>query len=107
MIQVQNIKAINKNSLLAICDVHIAPWRLTLKEVKIFQKGANRWISLPTKEVLKPGGEKIYVELISFDTEAIKDRFRHQIMEVIDKYLLDNPEMKEEDVIKFDDDLPF
>lgn len=107
VLEVQNIKAIQKGSLLAICDVRIVPWKLTLKEVKIFEKGVNRWIGLPSKEVALPTGEKKYYELMAFDSEEIKNRFRDQIMEAVDTFLEKNPDMKPEDVIKFDDDLPF
>lgn len=107
MLEVQNITPINKGSLLAICDVHIVPWKLTLMEVKIFEKGANRWISLPSKEFITDTGEKKYAELITFDNDGIKNRFRNQIMGAIDKYLASNPEMVPEELIKQDDDLPF
>ena len=107
MIEVQNIRAINKNSLLASCDVHIIPWKMTLKEVKIFEKGANRWISLPSKEVINDMGAKNYIELISFDNEGVKNRFRSQVMGAIDKFLEGNPEMKPEEVVKEDDNFPF
>jgi hypothetical protein len=106
MIEVKNINPINKGSLLASCDVRIAPWKITLLEVKIFEKGANRWISLPSKEVVNAQGKR-YVELISFDNEAMKNRFRDQVMKSIDDYLLQNPEMKVEDVITESEDLPF
>jgi DNA-binding cell septation regulator SpoVG len=107
MIEVQNINAVGKGSLLATCDVHITPWKMTLHEVKIFEKGANRWLGLPAKEMTNGEGEKRYVELISFDNEAVKNRFRSQIMGAVDKFLKDNPEMKPEDVIKEQEDLPF
>ncbi len=107
MLEVKNINAINKGSLLATCDVRIVPWTITLHEVKIFEKGANRWIGLPAKELTTSTGEKKYVELISFDNENAKNRFRNQIMGAIDKFLAANPDMKPEDVIKEDEDLPF
>jgi len=107
MLNVENIKAINKGNLLATCDVHIQPWKMTLNEIKIFQKGANRWISLPAKELISDSGEKKYIELITFDNENVKNRFRNQIMGAIDKYLESNPEMKPEDLIKEDEELPF
>jgi hypothetical protein len=107
VIEIQNIKALNKGNLLAVCDVRIVPWKLTLKEIKIFQKGANRWINLPCKEVPLPSGETKYHELITFDNDGVKNRFRDQIMESVDKYLEENPDMKPEDVIKLEDDLPF
>ena len=107
MIEVQNINAVNKNSLLATCDVHIVPWKMTLHEVKIFEKGANRWLGLPAKEFTNNMGEKKYTELVTFDNEAVKNRFRSQIMGAIDKYLSENPDMKPEDAIKENDEMPF
>ena len=107
MIEVQNIFPVRKGSLLATCDVHIIPWKLTLHEVKIFEKGENRWIGMPARLNSNDGVEKKYVELVTFDSEGAKNAFRSQIMGAIDKYLLTNPDMKVEDVIKEDDSLPF
>ncbi len=107
MIEVQNINPINKGSLLAMCDVHIVPWKMTLHEVKIFEKGANRWIGMPAREFVNDAGEKKYVELLSFDNESVKNRFRSQVMGAIDKFLASNPEMKPEEVIKQTDEVPF
>lgn len=106
MIEVRNVEAIRKGSLLALCDVYIAPWKLTLKEVKIFQKGANRWLGLPSKEYVLPDGSKKFVELIEFDSETIKNRFRSEIMPAIDKFLETNPDLTPDDVIK-NEELPF
>jgi hypothetical protein len=107
MIEVQNINKIEKGSLLASCDVHIVPWQITFCEVKIFAKGSNRWITLPSREFTAPTGEKKYIELIHFDNEGVKNRFRNQIMGAIDKFLLANPDMKAEEAIKADDEVPF
>lgn len=107
MIEVTNINPVHKNSLLATCDVHIIPWKITLNEIKIFEKGANRWIGMPSREFVNDAGEKKYIELVTFDNDGIKNRFRNQIMAAIDKYLAGNPEMKMEDAIKETDDVPF
>lgn len=107
MIEILNINAINKGNLLASCDVHIVPWKLTLHEVKIFEKGANRWITMPSKQFTNDQGEIKYTELISFDGEAVKNRFRSQIMGAVDQFLALNPDMKPEDVIKETDEAPF
>ena len=58
MIEVENINAINKGTLLATCDVHIIPWKIRLHEVKIFEKGTNRWIGLPAREYMNDNNEK-------------------------------------------------
>lgn len=107
MLEVQNINAVDKGSLLATCDVHIVPWKMTLHEVKIFQKGANRWIGMPAKEFTNDMGEKKYTDLITFDNDGVKNRFRNQIMGAIDKFLSENPDMKPEPVVKEDDEMPF
>ena len=107
MLEVQNINPINKGTLLATCDVHIVPWKLTLHEVKVFVKGAQRWIGMPSKEFINDMGEKKYTDLISFDNDAVKNRFRSQIMGAIDRFMAENPDMKLEDVIKEDDIIPF
>ena len=107
MIEILNVQPIDKGMVLAKCDVHIIPWKMTLKEIMIFQKGAQRWITLPSKQFTNEEGQVKYSELVVFDNEAIKNRFRNQIMDAIDKYLEANPDMKQEDVIKQSDDLPF
>ncbi len=107
MLEVKNIQAINKGMLLAICDVRIVPWQFTLKEVKIFEKGASRWIGMPARDFTNDLGEKKYTELMEFDNDGVKNRFRSQIMGAIDKFLSENPDMKPEDVIKEDDGVPF
>lgn len=107
MLEVLNIHPIKKGSLLATCDVHIKPWQITLHDIKIFEKGANRWINLPSKEFVNDSGDKKFTELVTFDNDSVKNRFRNQIMGAIDKFLEANPEMKSEDVIKPDDNYPF
>ncbi len=107
MLQVKNINPVGKGNLVATCDVRIAPWKTTLKEVKIFEKGANRWLGLPSKEFINKDGEKKYVELVEFDDDNTRNRFKAQIMGAVDKFLAENPDMKPEDVIKEDEDLPF
>lgn len=106
MIEVLNIHAINKGNVLATCDVRIIPWQLTFCEVVIFQKGSSRWIALPSKTFQGDLGEIKYKEMIKFDSDAVKNRFRSQIMGAIDKYLEENPTMEAPPVIK-QAELPF
>ena len=107
LIEVLNIEKIEKGTLLAQCDVRIVPWKMTLIGVKIFEKGANRWVNLPSsKEVLADNTVK-YTELVAFDSDFIKRKFRDQVMAAIDKHIAENPEMKSEPVITDGGDLPF
>ena len=106
MLEILNINPINKGSLLASCDVHIVPWKMTMREVKVFEKAGRRWVRLPCREVINAMGEKNYIEVICFDTDAIKTRFTSQVTTAIDEYLLANPDMTPEDVIK-EEEIPF
>jgi hypothetical protein len=107
LIEVVNIQPVNKNSLLCKCDVHIIPWKMTIKEISVFEKGANRWIALPSRQSTDSMGQIKYHEQITFDSDAIKNRFRNQIMGAIDKFIAENPEMKVPDLIQPMDDLPW
>jgi hypothetical protein len=107
MIEISNICAVNKGSLLATCDIYIQPWDMELQEVKIFEKGQNRWLGMPSREFINNLGEKKYIELITFRKESTKNNFRRQIMTAVDKFLSENPDMTPVDVIKEDGDLPF
>lgn len=106
MIEIQNITPIHKGNILASCDVHIIPWKLTLHDILIFEKGDSRWITMPSKQVSGQNGEILYKELITFDNNASKKRFRDQIMEYVKAYLELNPSLTPEDVIK-EEDCPF
>lgn len=107
MIEIQNVEPINKGSLLAICDVHIIPWKMTLKEVRVFEKGAQRWVTLPSREFINSMNEKKYVELIAFDNEQVRNRFRQQVIDAVFKFLNDNPNLEPQDAIKMTDEVPF
>lgn len=106
MIEVTNVNSINKGSLLATCDVYILPWDMEICDVKIFTKGTNRWIGMPSKKTLSDGVEK-YSELIQFRKESTRNRFRNQIMTAIDKYIENNPNLEPQDLIKPTDEIPF
>jgi len=106
MFQVKNVEKIDKGSLLAQCDVHIEPWMLTLKEVKIFQKGQDIFLGMPSRFYEKDG-EKIYVELMEFDTPQVKKRFLAQVKSAVDSYLQENPTLDPEPVVQEDGTMPF
>jgi len=107
MIEIINIKAIRKGMLLGTCDVYIAPWDMEIMDVKIFEKGSNRWIGMPSKEIPNGDFEKKYVELIKFRKSATSNRFKEQILNAVKKELTANPNMEPIDAIKELGDFPF
>lgn len=107
MIEITNITPVNKGTLLATCDVYIQPWDMDLLEVKVFQKGSQRWIGMPSREFTNSMGEKKYIEQVTFRKDSTKNRFRSQISAAIDKFLEANPNMEMKPLINLDEPMPF
>lgn len=107
MIEVQNIEKIGKGSLMAKCEVYIKPWDLILKEVKIFQKGTSRWVSMPSRDYIDNEGNTKYMELIDFGSPSTRQRFKDQVEKAIKDYLKENPNMEAPPVVKESEEFPF
>lgn len=86
MFEINNIREINKGALKAVGDVRIPSLKMNLKEVKFFDKGDSRWVTLPSKEFVNELNERKYIELVTFDTPAMKTRFCEQILELFLNY---------------------
>lgn len=106
MIKVFNVYPVHKGDLLASCSVHIEPWKLKIHKVMVFQKGLNRWVSMP-REKYESNGETKYSDLLEFDDAAATKRFRDQIIAAIDEYIQKNGDLTPEDIIKANDPFPF
>lgn len=106
MIEIFNINPIYKGDLLASCSVEIKPWKLKIHGIVVFQKGSQRWISLP-REKYEVNGETKYKDLMEFTDQGAAKRFRDQIMEAVDAYVAKNGDLMPEDVIKENDPFPF
>ncbi len=106
MIEIFNIQPIHKGDLLASCSVEIRPWKLKIHKVTVFQKGVQRWISLP-RDKYESNGETKYTDLLEFTDNGAKGRFRDQILEAVDAYMNKNGDLVPEDVIKETDPFPF
>lgn len=106
MIDIINVKPINKGDILASLSVKIKPWKLTFHEIMVVQKGANRWVNLPSRKY-ESNGETKYQKLMEFDDAATEKRFRDQVMSAVDAYIMKNGDLQPEDVIKEDDYCPF
>jgi len=106
MIEISNVNPINKGDVLASVSVHIRPWKLKIHEVVVFQKGQNRWVSLPSRKY-EVHGETKYAKQMEFDDSSAEKRFRDQIMEAVDQYMEANNGLNAENVIKEDEPFPF
>lgn len=106
MIEVISVNPINKGDMLASVSVYIAPWKLKIHKVGVFQKGENRWVSLPKEKYETRDGETKYTPILEFNDNGVEKRFRDQIMQAVDDYIYRNGELKPEDVVK-DEPFPF
>ncbi len=106
MIEIFNIRTIHKGDLVASCSVEIKPWRLKIHKITVLQKGMNRWVSLP-RERYESNGETKYADLMEFTDAGASSRFRDQILEAIDRYILEHGDLLPEDIIKEHEPFPF
>jgi hypothetical protein len=72
----------------------------------VVQKGANRWVNLPSRKY-EANGETKYQKLMEFDDAATEKRFRDQIMKAVDEYTERNGDLVPEDVIRENQSFPF
>lgn len=107
MIEIEDIEPINKGALLAKCNVHIKPWKLRLHEVKIFERGAERFLGMPSQTYEGADGSIKYKELVTFDNSFSRKRFFEQVLAAIDAYIETNPDLEPEPLIKEDEEAPF
>jgi DNA-binding cell septation regulator SpoVG len=76
---IDNPKLINRGSLLGSFDITL-PSGLIIHDCKLFEKGASRWIGLPSREYIKNDGTKSYFPLVEFRDREVSDRFRDACM---------------------------
>jgi len=107
MIEVTSVNPINKGDMLASVSVRIAPWKLKINKICVFQKGENRWVALPREKYEDREGNTQYKPLMEFDDSQVDKRFRDQIMGAVDEYMEKNGGLNPEDVIKQDEQFPF
>lgn len=105
MIEVISVNPINKGEMLASVSVHIKPWKMKIHEIMVMQKGLNKWVNLPSRKY-EANGETKYSKLLEFDDISAEKRFRDQIMQSVDEYILRNGDLVPEDVVK-DEAFPF
>jgi DNA-binding cell septation regulator SpoVG len=86
MLKIENVKMINKGFLKASCDVTIEGWFLTIRNVNIFDKNGNRWVSMPSKEY-EADGKKKYFPLVIFTTNVMLENFKGKVLAKFDDFV--------------------
>lgn len=106
MIEITSVNPINKGDILASVSVYIKPWKMKIHEIMVFQKGVNRWVSLPSRKY-EANGETKYIKQLEFDDAGIEKRFRDQILAAVDAYVMRTGDLVPENVVKEDEPFPF
>lgn len=107
MIEITNINPIHKGDLMATCSVKIKPWKMTFHKVTVWQKGVNRWVTMPREKYETRDGETKYNDLIEFEDNNSKKRFSDQIVEAVNEYIEKVGDFTPEAIVKKDDPLPW
>lgn len=92
MIEVIKYKPVNKNALVGILDIKIPKWgNFIIRDISYFQKGNQRWVSMPARAYEKDGEKKYYVYNLFEDINVMK-KFQENIIEALGIYFRKNPE---------------
>ena len=99
---VKNLRKHSQGSLIAFFDLVVPKWgNFYIKGVKLFQKGSQKWISLPSNCVEKDG-EKVYYPINGFEDKEILKKFELLVLDAV------NPLMAEDSQQEVpEDDFPF
>lgn len=81
-IEIQNIKMKDQGALKLQCDVIIHPWKMTMREVKYFEKDDNRWLGMPSRS-WKKDDEWQNMDLVFFHDQDAREQFRSAVIEKI------------------------
>ena len=92
MIEILEVKHIQKGVLQAVASIKITNWtNFIIKEVTIWSKdNGARWINFPTRIYDKDGVKK-HVPVMEFEDQEVKKLFEQEFFRSYDKYLLDHP----------------
>lgn len=70
-IQVLDIRGVRNNTLKATAKVQIEDFGMVINDVKLFVKGENHWVQMPSKSY-ESNGEKKYFPLVQFTNKEIE-----------------------------------
>ena len=105
MIEILSVEPGTTPSIIGVCSIKITEWDMIIRDIKVFQKGEQKWIGFASKKKVIDGQDK-YVETIEFGTKS-KTRFRDAVLKAYDEFVAKNSGMIQKEIIKDDEVLPF
>lgn len=95
----------DKGFLQGTCCIE-TPSGLQIREIAVFQKGAARWISFPSRKYEEQGQTK-YFPYLRLEAEKMK-RFQEQLLSALDTWIKDNPILAPQEAKEqLEEELPF
>jgi hypothetical protein len=80
---------------------------LLIRDCTLFESGANRWVTLPSKPY-EVDGKKKYFSYLAFEERNLDDKFKEMILKEANSYLEKHCVPKKEEIQKEEiGDLPF
>jgi DNA-binding cell septation regulator SpoVG len=87
MIEIIDFKAMDKPIMKAIVSIKIPKWGgFIIRNIGVFEKDKQRWISFPSKEFEQEGKKKYHAYNL-FEDPKIADAFRDKFFEAYDFYV--------------------
>jgi hypothetical protein len=88
--QVRNLKLINKNTLVAGCEV-VHPSGVILYDVLIFRSGDRMWatpgsrpqIDKTGQHMVGPNGKRLYVPVVGFVSREVGDAWSERVLAAV------------------------
>jgi hypothetical protein len=108
MIEILKFEMVNKGALVARFTVKMHKWGgLNIRDCTLFESGAKRWITLPSKPY-EVEGKKKYFSYLAYEDRAVDDKFREMILKEADAYMEKHAVPREQPKQNDDDgELPF
>jgi len=107
MIEIIDFKRMNKGNLLGFLTIKIAKWgNFIIKDITVFNKNGNRWISFPSR-IVEDQGEKKYFPYVRFEAAEVQKSFQEKVLTSLDSWMLKNPEQLEAPPASEQCELPF
>jgi len=90
MIEITHYKAVNRNSLLATFSIKVQKWGdAIIRDMNLFQKGNQKWISFPSR-AYEVDGQKKYFSYFGFVDIEMQKKFLEKVMEALEEHIKKN-----------------
>ena len=110
MIEVLNLRQINKGALESFVNIKLIPIGLIINKISVFRKEDKRWINMP-QEIFEEQGVKKYYTLVRFEDPLQMKKFQEAFLLAHDKFIEKQQNVKENSkvtpLMSSESELPF